>query len=168
MHLIVVGFEKPEFRGEILDELTKVREKGIIRLIDALMVHKDQSGDLLAVEMTDFSLGERMEVGAIIGGLFGLGATGTVEGAEAGADLGIDLALAQNDYGIAAAEIEEIGEAIPRGGAALIMLFEHTWAIGLREAIFNTGGVPLAQGLLDPATLITMGALVAAAAEELE
>lgn len=163
IHLVVVGFAQPEFKGEVLDELIKVREKGIIRLIDLLFVYKDAEGDITAVEKTDFSLVERMEVGAIIGGLLGLGAAGA-KGAEAGAEAGA-LAVAEKDYGITDEEVEEIAAGIPRDSAALIMLFEHTWAINLREAILNAGGVPLVQGVLDPLTLVGLGAELATAVE---
>lgn len=166
IHLIVIGFDQPKFEGKVIDELIKAREKGIIRVIDLLGVYKDADGNLVALEMSDFSLADKMELGAVIGGLIGLGAAGEV-GAEVGAIEGA-LAVAETDYGITADEIEEIAANIPRDSAVLLMLFEHTWAINLRNAILDAGGIPIAQGLMNPLALVQMGAEIAAAVEAAE
>jgi len=166
IHLVVVGFDQPKFEGKILDELLKAREKGIIRVIDLLGVYKDADGNLVAVELSDFSLADKMELGAVIGGLIGLGAAGQA-GAEVGAMEGA-LAMAENDYGITADEIEEIAANIPRDSAVLMLLFEHTWAINLRNAMLDAGGVPIAQGLMNPLALVGLGAEIAAAVEAAE
>jgi uncharacterized membrane protein len=163
IHLVVVGFDQPKFEGKILDELLKAREKGIIRVIDLLGVYKDADGNLVAVELSDFSLADKMELGAVIGGLIGLGAAGQA-GAEVGAMEGA-LAMAENDYGITADEIEEIAANIPRDSAVLMLLFEHTWAINLRDAMLDAGGLTIAQGLINPLALVQMGAELAAAVE---
>ncbi len=44
-------------------------------------------------------------------------------------------------------------------------MFEHTWAIPLRDAIRRAGGVPLAQGFLTPEALIMVGEELRAIAE---
>jgi uncharacterized membrane protein len=146
IHLMVIGFDRPKLEGGVADELIKVREKGIIRIIDLLGVYKDAD--------------------AVIGGLIGLGAAGE-EGAELGAEAGA-LAVAENDYGITAEELEEITANIPLDSGVLIMLFEHTWAINLRDAILDAGGVPIAQGILDPLALVAFGNELAAAVEAAE
>jgi uncharacterized membrane protein len=166
VHLVVMGFDQPKFEGKIIDELIKVREKGIIRVIDLLGVYKDADGNLVALEMSDFSLADKMELGAVIGGLIGLGAAGQV-GAEVGALEGA-LAMAENNYGISTDEIEEIAANIPRDSAVLMLLFEHTWAINLRNAMLDAGGVPIAQGLMNPLALVGLGAEIAAAVEAAE
>ena len=166
IHLMVIGFDRPKLEGGIADELIKVREKGIIRIIDLLGVYKDEDGNLAAIELSDFSLAEKMELGAVIGGLIGLGAAGE-EGAELGAEAGA-LAVAENDYGITAEELDEIAANIPRDSAVLMMLFEHTWAINLRNAILDAGGLTIAQGLMNPLALVQFGAEIAAAVETAE
>jgi uncharacterized membrane protein len=163
IHLFVIGFDRPKLEGAVIDELIKVREKGIIRVVDLLGVYKDADGNLAAIDLSDFSLADKMELGAVIGGLIGLGAAGE-EGAEVGAEAGA-LAVAENDYGITAEELDEIAANIPLDSAVLIMLFEHTWAINLRDAILDAGGVPIAQGMLDPVTLVELGAVLADAVE---
>jgi hypothetical protein len=44
VQLIVLGFEHPEFHGEIIEELERLRESDTVRVIDALAVHKDAAG----------------------------------------------------------------------------------------------------------------------------
>ena len=163
MQLSVVAFDNDEVIGGLLDELDRVREFGIIRLIDFLFVTKDQQGDIAALEVTDMTGEERVEFGAVVGGLIGLGAAGAegaVEGAVAGA-----LAVAEHDFGLAAEEIEQVADRIPKGSSAVVALFEPTWALRLKEYILTSGGVLVAQGLIHPSALVEVGAELAAAVE---
>ncbi len=41
VQLLVLGFDHPDFHGEIIAELKRLKEDGTIRAIDALAVHKD-------------------------------------------------------------------------------------------------------------------------------
>ena len=45
VQLLVLGFSHPEFRGEVLAEIERLREDDTVRLIDALAVYKDAEGD---------------------------------------------------------------------------------------------------------------------------
>ena len=47
-----------------------------------------------------------------------------------------------------------------RGGvcAAVLLLFEHTWAIGLKEATKHAGGVAVAGGYVAPDVLLALEA----------
>jgi len=44
VQLVVLGFNHPNFHGEIIEELERLRETDAIRVIDALAVHKDAEG----------------------------------------------------------------------------------------------------------------------------
>jgi uncharacterized membrane protein len=163
IQLSVIGFDNEEVIGGLLDELDRVREFGIIRLIDFLFVARDEDGDIAALEVTDLTDEERMEFGAIVGGLIGLGAAGgegVVEGAVAGA-----LAVAEHDFGLTAEEVREVANRIPAGSSAVIVLFEHTWALRLKEYILNSGGFLVAQGLIHPSALVSVGEQLAAVVE---
>ena len=161
MQLTVIGFDNDEIIGGLLDELDRVREFGIMRLIDFLFVAKDADGNIAALEVTDLDDAERMEFGAIVGGLIGLGAAG-VEGAEAGAVAGA-LSVAEHDFGLSAEEIQAAADHIPAGGSAVVALFEHTWAVRLKEYILSNGGFLVAQGLIHPSALVEVGAELAVA-----
>jgi uncharacterized membrane protein len=46
VQLIVLGFNHPNFRGEVIQELERLRESDTVRVIDALAVHKDAEGEI--------------------------------------------------------------------------------------------------------------------------
>ena len=84
VQLLVVSFDEPHFTGEIVEELRRLRESDVIRLIDALVVQKDDDGSLAAVQWSDLSIDEAEDMGATVGALIGLGLDGEA-GMEAGA-----------------------------------------------------------------------------------
>ena len=46
---------------------------------------------------------------------------------------------------------------------ALLVLFEHRWALRLKEALLSAGGVVIAQGMVQPEALLEFGSALAAA-----
>jgi uncharacterized membrane protein len=162
VQLLVVSFTEPDFRGEILDELRSLRESGVVRLIDALVVQKDLDGDLAAVQWSDLSVEESEEFGATVGALLGLGLAGDAgmeAGAVAGAEAGAD------GHVLDESEVWDIADSIEPGSAAAIALIEHLWATPLRAAIARAGGVPVTDAWVHPLDLVEIGLL---AADELE
>ncbi len=158
VQMMVIGFHEGNFSGEIIEELRRLREHDIVRLVDLLFVTKTEDGDVAAVEHSDLTQEEAMAFGALTGALMGLGAGGE-EGAEEGAIAG---ALAMED-GAAFDEADAwyLADAIPPGDSAAIALLEHRWAIPLRDAILRAGGLPLADEWIHPQDLIAAGALSA-------
>ena len=73
VQLIVLGFDKPDFRGEIIEELERLRESDTVRVIDALVVFKDAEGDVAVLKGSQLTKDEAEEFGAVVGGLIGLG-----------------------------------------------------------------------------------------------
>ncbi len=156
IQVFVVGFDKFEATGRILAELRRVRKRGVIRVIDTLFVQKDAHGDIAnTMHLTDLSEDERMRLGAIAGGLIGL-AEGGLEGGLEGAELGA-LAVAERDAGLSVDRLIELGESIPAGGAAAILVIEHHWATDLRDAIAEAGGRTLMQAMVAPDALALVG-----------
>jgi uncharacterized membrane protein len=155
MQLLVVGFGEAEFKGTIAAELKRLREHDIVRLIDVIVVRKDEDGEVSALEASDLTEAESVELGALAGALIGFGAGGE-EGAEVGAAAG---AIAAED-GVSPLEDEVwyVADAIPPGATAAVAILEHRWAIPLREAIENAGGMPIADAWLHPTDLIELGA----------
>ncbi len=157
LQLLVVGFVDPKLDGSILEQLISASESGAIRVVDALGVYRGEDADILAAHMSDLTEDEAITYGAWVGALIGLGAGGE-EGAELGAALGGILAAEEYDYGLDDEGLAAIAEDIPVGGAALLMVIEHTWAIPLRNALRASGGILIAQDFLSPETLIALGA----------
>jgi hypothetical protein len=46
VQLLVLGFSQPDFQGEIRQELERLRDNDLVRVIDALAVHKDAEGNV--------------------------------------------------------------------------------------------------------------------------
>jgi len=157
LQMFVIGFTDPKLDGTILSELIAASESGAIKVVDMLGVYKDESGDILAAEMSDLTADEAMVYGAWVGGLIGLGAGG-VEGAELGAVAGAISALDEYEYGLDEEALSSIADDIPAGGAAMMLVVEHVWAIGFRNAMRDSGGILIAQDFLSPEALIALGA----------
>jgi hypothetical protein len=94
----------------------------------------------------------------VIGALIGLGIegedgveAGALAGAEAMAD-GVDL-LSDGDW--------DVLEDIPPDSAAALVLVEHHWAIGLRDAVARAGGSRLGDAFISPLDLVEIGLLAA-------
>ncbi len=157
LQLLVVGFVDPKLDGSVLGALADASDAGMIRVVDLLGVYKGEDGTVLAAEATDLTEDEAITYGAWVGALIGLGAGG-VEGAEAGAIAGAIHAMDEYEYGIDADGLATIADDIPAGGAGMLLVIEHTWAIPLRDAIRASGGIMIAQDFLSPEALIAIGA----------
>lgn len=154
VQVMVVGFEHPQFQGEVLPELRRLKELGLIRLVDLMVVAKDADDEVTAVELSDLTPDESAQFGALVGALIGLGADG-IEGAEAGAIIGAE----SGGVTLGDDAAWSIADAIPVGTTAAVALIEHRWAIPLRDAIRRAGGVPLADSWIHPEDLVLYGAL---------
>jgi len=161
VQLLVFGFTGPDFRGEILEELERLRELDTIRVIDSLAVYKDADGDVAVLKMSNLTTEENMEIGATVGALVGIGALGDVpevaEVAEAGAKIaaeeGIEVFSADSAWDV-------VGD-IPPDTAAAMLLIEHHWAVPLRDAIVRAGGFRVSDGFISPVDLVAIGLMSA-------
>jgi uncharacterized membrane protein len=160
LQIIAIGFADPQLDGSILESLADASDSGAIRVVDAIGVYKDEDGGIAAAQASDLTADEAVQYGAWIGALIGLGAGGE-EGAELGAIAGAMAGLEEYEYGLDDESILEIAEMIPPGGAALLAVIEHTWAIPLRNAVVASSGIMLAQDFISPDALIAYGFLEA-------
>lgn len=162
LQLLVFGFVDPKLDGSVLGALADASASGMIKVVDVLGVYKDEDGTVLAAEATDLTEDEAMIYGAWVGALIGLGAGGEA-GAKVGAVAGAIHAMDEYEYGIDADGLATIADDIPPGGAGMLLVIEHTWAIPLRDALRASGGVMIAQDFLSPEALIAVGAAAAQA-----
>ena len=126
LEYLVVGFEGNRFTGQILAELRAAQEKGIIRVVDLFVIKKDGQGNVTTRELSELSGEEAAELSPLAGNIMGL---------------------------LASEDIEQVAVDIPNNSAAGLLLFEHTWAIGLKEAIKHAGAVAITGGLVEPDVL---------------
>jgi hypothetical protein len=150
----VIGFpENKLFEGRISEELERLSDVGQIRIIDAVFVMRE-GDDVSLLSVSDLDDEQRAELRAAIGALIGLGVAGA-EGAAAGADLGASadpesVTLAER---IGASLVDDL----PDGTSALVLAIEHLWAIPLRDAVRDAGGLVLAHRSITPEDLIALG-----------
>jgi uncharacterized membrane protein len=126
LEYIVIGFQGNNFDGSIAREIGKVVENGTIRIVDALMVIKDEAGDVAVVEI-DAKSDPRF---ASFAGL-----------------LGTSLALFTPE------DVEQIVVSIPDNMSALVILFEHHWAVDVKVAMEAAGGFLVSRTVIQPEIL---------------
>ena len=123
LDFVVLDFPGNQFKGEILPELNAIRASGVIRLVDLIFILKDQQGHITINEASDLKGEDAQRYRQLTGDLSGLL---TRE----------DIEMAAND--------------IPPNSSAAFILFEHTWAVGLRDAIRRAGGSVVTHERVDP------------------
>ena len=166
VQLIVLGFNHPNFHGEVIAELERLRESDTVRVIDSLVVYKDAEGELEVEHLSNLTRDEAIELGSKIGALIGLGIEGE-EGMEAGAVAGAEEAAEQGINVFGDADEWDVLEDIPNDSAAALILLEHHWAVPLRDAIARAGGFRLSDGFISPLDLVGIGLMTADEAKDL-
>ena len=121
LEYVMVAFEGNRFSGQILAELRAAQEKGIIRVIDLLLIKKDEQGNVVALELSDLGEEEARPFGFFAGKL---------------------LSIFEPD------DVDATAEQMPNNSAAGLMMIEDTWAIPLKQAILNAGAVASTGGLV--------------------
>jgi hypothetical protein len=141
VQLIVLSFNHRDFRGEVITELERVREKDTARVIDALARHKDAAGEIEVAHLSNIWRDEAIELGSKVAALIGLGIDGE-EGLEAGAAAGAEAAAEGVAIFLRRGGMERHrGESCrrrararrhrrrPNDSAAALVLLEHHWAV---------------------------------------
>jgi uncharacterized membrane protein len=165
VQLIVLGFSHPDFHGEVIAELERLRESDTVRVIDALAVYKDAEGEIEVEHLSNLTQAEAIEVGSKVAALVGLGIAGE-EGAEEGAEAGAEEA-AEEGINVFGGDEWDVIEEIPNDSAAALILLEHHWAVPLRDAIARAGGFRISDAFISPLDLVEIGLATAEQAREL-
>ncbi len=167
IQLLAIGFpETDKLKGDLLREIFRLSEEGMIRVIGLLAIVKDKQGKVASAQITELSDQQRAKLGAAIGALIGFGAAGK-EGALAGADAGMK-AVASKEFGLTPAQIKGIAKDMPNDTAAGLLLIEHLWAKKFKEIARKQHGVVLANGFIVPEALVALGAELAEGAKTAE
>jgi hypothetical protein len=133
VQVLVVGFDEPAFSGEVLAEFARLREAGIVRLVDVLLVRRAEDGTLE-------TLGAPETVAADLGRL----AAALLGSPDGDAD-DADVAEAAANADPIGAPVWSLADAVPPGSAAAVALIEHVWAGPLTTAIRRAGGRALEE-----------------------
>lgn len=117
VEVIMVGFPGSKFNGAIIPELRRLIDAGIITVIDGLVVSKDADGQVAFAELAEAD-GEAVALAGLLG---------------------------EPEELIADVDVSELAEALAPNSTGAILIFEHSWAAGLRTAIEDSGGSMLAD-----------------------
>jgi len=166
VQLLVLGFEHPDFHGEVIEELEKLRKSDTVRVIDSIAVYKDAAGELEVMHLSNLSKDEAIELGSKVAALVGLGIEGE-EGMIAGAELGAEAAAEHGIQVFSDEEAWDVLEEIPNDSAAALILLEHHWAVPLRDAIARAGGFRISDGFISPLDLVEIGLVTAEEAAQM-
>jgi hypothetical protein len=163
IQILGIGFgSTASMQGQVAKALIDASDAGIIRIIDALAVIRED-GEVDVLRVSDLDDEQREELGAQIGALIGLGADG-IDGFIAGAELGADV-MASGGLGLVEAIGEDLIDALPDDSAAVLIVLEHRWAIPLRDAVIDAGGELIANRWVGVQELVALGAALRAEAE---
>jgi uncharacterized membrane protein len=155
VQLLVIGFDHPEFHGEIIAELERLKESDTVRVIDSLAVYKDADGEIEVEHLSNLTQDEAIELGTKIGALIGLGIEGE-EGMEAGAVAGAEAAAEGTEF-FTDEDAWDVLEDIPNDSAAALLLLEHHWAVPLRDAVMRANGFRINDAFISPLDLVGIG-----------
>ena len=105
------------FTGEMAEELLRLVDAGIIRVIDVLILTKDEDGAVDAIELSDVpELGELQALEAQLAEL------------------------------LAAEDVEHLAAAMDPGSTAGVLIWENLWAAPFASAARRSGGQLIATG----------------------
>ncbi len=116
---IVVEFPGSKFNGEIAPALDDLVERGIIRVLDIVVLQKDDKGSIEAIELSD------------------------LDESEAGSLRAYETALAML---LSEEDVLNVAEAIEPGSTAAVLVWENTWAVPFATAVRYSGGQLVAGG----------------------
>ena len=126
LEYLVVGFTGPNFDGSIAREIEKVVANGTIRLVDVVFVGKDAAGTAVILELDNKDDPRFAPFAGLLGDRMGL---------------------------LTPEDLEQVAEDLPADTAGMVMLFEHRWAEGIKDAMAASGGFLIRREVVPPEVL---------------
>ena len=124
---LVVEFPGSQFKGEIMSELVDLVQRGIVRVLDLVVIKKDLDGSYEAFEFDDADAGPLGEIRELEAEL---------------ADL------------LSADDVTAVAETLEPGSAAGLLVYENLWAAGFASAVRRAGGQLVSSGRIPVQALI--------------
>jgi uncharacterized membrane protein len=113
LEFLAIEFPGNRFKGEIIPEIVNLVNRGLIRVIDLVLIKKDQDGKITKFELSEMD----KETARLFAPIH----------AEVQNLLTLD-------------DIEKVGEALNNNSSAGLLLFEHTWTTKFIQAVKNAQG----------------------------
>ena len=123
---IAIAFPGNKFSGEIIPAIRELQDSGTIRVLDLVLITKDDDGNVASIELNEASPETQATFAA----------------------LGIENRnlLGQEDF-------EDIGGALDPNSTAALMIWENVWAERFATSLRNANGILVANGRI-PAALV--------------
>ena len=123
---IAIAFPGNKFSGEIIPAIRELHDSGTIRVLDLVLITKDDDGNVASIELNEASPETQATFAA----------------------LGIENRnlLGQEDF-------EDIGSALDPNSTAALMIWENVWAERFATSLRNADGILVANGRI-PAALV--------------
>jgi hypothetical protein len=126
---LVVEFPagKADFSGEMAAQLKSLVERGIVRVLDLLIITKDADGTVDASELHEFDADQAGEL----------------------RELGAEMAELLSDE-----DVGHIAAALEPGTVAAALVFENAWAAPFAASVRHSGGQLVASGRIPMQAII--------------
>jgi hypothetical protein len=124
--VLVVAAGEPRFDGAVLAELQRQVETGTIRVLDAMILLKDEAGERWSLDIEELPEEDKKALGFIETGTRGL---------------------------FSSEDAETLYEGMVPGSAVVALAIEHTWAVALVNAFYQAG-VEVALNFRVPAPIV--------------
>jgi hypothetical protein len=124
---LVVEFPGSNFNGEIMPELVDLVQRGIVKVLDLVLIKKEEDGSFDAFEFDD-----------IEDGLLG------------------DLREIERELAdvLSAEDVASVAEALEPGSTAGLLVYENLWAAPFASAVRRSGGQLIANGRIPVQALL--------------
>jgi len=113
LELLVLKFSGNDFKGDILPEIQRVVDAGIVRVIDILLAIRLGDEPLRVLELNELQEEVQQRFEPVVGDV-------------------TDMLTEQDAYALSA--------GLGPDSSVALLLFEHTWASRVADAIENAGG----------------------------
>ena len=124
---LVIEFPGSRFNGEIGAALVDLVEREIIRVLDLVVIKKDQDGSFEAFEFAD------------------------IDDSELGSIRSLETELAQL---VSEDDVASVAEALEPGSSAGLLVYENLWAAPFGSAVRRAGGQLVANGRIPVQALL--------------
>lgn len=139
IQLIVAAFNDETSAKAALKSLKQAQKERVIKIENAAVLRKDETGKLHIKETADMGGGKGAALGGVGGAAIGLIAgPALLVPAAVGALVG-GLTAKLRDTGFSNARLEMLGEGLKPGSSAIIAVVEHTWVTEVEKAMQEAG-----------------------------
>jgi hypothetical protein len=128
---LVVEFpaDKANFSGEMAAELTSLVDRGLVRVLDLLLLRKESDGSVAVDEVHEVDSSNLGQLRAL--------------------EADLAMLLAEED-------VAEIGRVLEPGNIAAVLVYENSWAGPFASAVRRSGGQLVADGRIPTQALLAV------------